>query len=180
VHGSLAQELLLPTPANLNPIHVPRSDLLQFLRVQQWVEANLHLKLPLLNGMFALVPSGSLQQQQRGCSGSSDSSTMAARTTCCLRQVSAVEVSPGVDPADATVVLVGGDRVRAGAVHEGQLADVPDHQVGKLGFELLILRRDKPACPFPATVDQGLHMRLTIRCAEPWQAYCLFSTAGEQ
>lgn len=113
------QELLLPTPANLNPIHVPRSDLLQFLRVQQWVEVHLSTKLPLLNGMFVLVSSGDLQQQQH-CSDS---------IPWRLRQVSAVEVASHGDPADATVVLVGGDRVRAGAVREGLLAEMPDYQV---------------------------------------------------
>jgi hypothetical protein len=43
--------------------------------------------------------------------------------------VSAVEVAPGVDPADATVVLVGGDRVLAGSVREGLLAEIQDNQV---------------------------------------------------
>jgi hypothetical protein len=155
------QELLLPTPTNLNPIHVPRSDLLQFLRVQQWVEANIRvklplpkngafelvyagnlqqqqcsdsipMKLPLLNGMFVLVPAANLRQQQ--CSDS---------IPWRLRQIASVEVVPNGDPADATVVLVGPgldkDRVRAGAVREGLLSEVQDYQVGRV--------HDRGQCP---------------------------------
>jgi hypothetical protein len=40
-----------------------------------------------------------------------------------------VEVAPGGAPAGATVVLVGGDRVRAGAVREGLLDELQDYQV---------------------------------------------------
>jgi hypothetical protein len=111
----------------MNPIHISRADVLHFVKLQQRVAEYLKIKLPLLNGMYMLVPSSHLQQQQ-GCSGS-DSSAEAAAIPWRLRQVSAVEVVPGGDPADATVVLVGGDRVRAGAVREGLLDEVQDYQV---------------------------------------------------
>ena len=117
------QEVLLPTPTNLNPIHIPGSDLLQFLAVQQWVAAKLGVRLPLLNGMFVLVPAASLQHSE------ADSSAACAAIPWRLRQVSAAELPAGGDLANATVVLVGGDRLRAGAVHMGLLADVQDHEV---------------------------------------------------
>jgi hypothetical protein len=130
----------LPTPANLNAIHVPGSDLLQFLRLQQWVATNLRMKLPLLNGMFVLVPSCALHKQQCGfISSGADSSKVAAAIPWCLRQVSGVELAPSGDPADATVVLVGGGRVHAGAVREGLLTDIEDHQVGRLIVKVCIL-----------------------------------------
>ncbi len=125
----LLQELLLPTPTNLNPIHVPGSDLLQFLRVQQWIQQHLGTNLPLLNGMFVLVPTAHLQQQQE--EQGSIGSALAASIPWRLRQMVGVQVAPGDDPADATVVLVGGDRVRAGAVHQGILVDVQEYQVGQ-------------------------------------------------
>jgi hypothetical protein len=46
-----------------------------------------------------------------------------------LRQVAAVRVGPGMAPADAQVVLVGGQRVRAGAVADVMLKDVADVEV---------------------------------------------------
>jgi hypothetical protein len=86
----LLQTLLLPTPVNMNPIHISRADVLHFVGLQQRVAEYLKIKLPLLNGMFVLVPSSSLQQQQ-DCSGS-DSSAVAAAIPWRLRhdgQVSA-------------------------------------------------------------------------------------------
>jgi hypothetical protein len=140
----LLQALLLPTPVNLNPIHVPSGDLLHFIGVQQFIAAQLGIKLPLLNGTFVLVPTAQLRQQPsqqlqagglgsssnvNGSSSGSDSSAMAAAIPWRLRQVSAVEVAPIGDPADATVVLVGGDRVRAGAVQAGWLTETPEYEV---------------------------------------------------
>ena len=132
------QEPLLPTPTNINPVHLPRSNLLHFVALQCWVGSNLGMQLPLLNGMFVLVPSNTQQPVskilQAACNYSPTESSAIDTAACAaipwrLRQVSAVEVAPGVDPADATVVLVGGDRVRAGAVREGLLAEMPDHEV---------------------------------------------------
>ena len=142
------QALLQPTATNLNPIHVSGEDLLPFIQTQSWVQQHLGLKLPLLNGAFVLVSSSDLQQQQQqgpagltqqvAGNGSASSSSAECRHTAAalaaaipwrLRQVSRVEVVPNGDPADATVVLVGGDRVRAGAVREGLLAEVQDHEV---------------------------------------------------
>jgi hypothetical protein len=129
------QEPLLPTPTNITPIHIPGCDLLQYVQLQQSVAALLNIKLPFLKGMFVLVPSDNLQQQQRQqqqyC-GDVSSSGVAAAIPWRLRQVSSVEVAPGVDPADATVVLVGGDRVGAGAVYQGLLQNVQDYQVNWL------------------------------------------------
>jgi hypothetical protein len=124
---------LLPTSVNLQTVYLPQRELLQFINVQQSIAAQLLMQLQLLEGMFVLVPSAQLQlslfeSQQAGIS-CSNSSVVAAAIPWRLRQVSAVEVALGGDPADATVVLVGGDRVRAGAVHEAQLADVPDREV---------------------------------------------------
>jgi hypothetical protein len=85
--------------------------------------------------MFVLVPSSSLQaeqQQQQQCQADgtdSDGSAMATAIPWRLRQVLSVEVAPGGDPADATVVLEGGDKVRAGAVYEAQLAEIQNHEV---------------------------------------------------
>jgi hypothetical protein len=46
-----------------------------------------------------------------------------------LRQVAAVRVGPGMAPADAQVVLVGGQEVRAGAVADVMLEEVADVEV---------------------------------------------------
>jgi len=157
---SCVQELLLPTPTNINPIHLPGDDLLNFVGVQQWVRDTLHISLPLLDGMYVLVPSSSLQQplpstQHAACglcsTGGTHSNSLAADPVArpaapaavCpaipwrLRQVLRVELAPtdsssssSSDPADATVVLVGGGRVRAGDVSPALLADTADYQVG--------------------------------------------------
>jgi hypothetical protein len=131
---SRLQEPLLPTPTNINPIHLSADDLVHFITVQQWLAATLDAVPPLLQGMFVLVAAQQQQQQpeSQACNNSSDDvlAAVAAAIPWRLRQVSRVEVCPGVDPADATVVLVGGERVRAGAVKQGQLAEAQDHQVG--------------------------------------------------
>jgi hypothetical protein len=140
------QEPLLPTPTNINPIHLPAEDLLGFIAVQQWVQDTCSVQLPLLNGVMVLVQSCDLQKSAMpahcltSCSKpaiSSDSrnsgapaAAVAAAIPWRLRQVSCVEVCPGIDPADATVVLVGGERVRAGAVGAALLPEVKDYQVG--------------------------------------------------
>jgi hypothetical protein len=142
------QEPLLPTPTNVNPVHVSREDLVPLVRVQQWVQQHLNIKLPLLNGTFVLAPAQhscstrqlpQVTQQAAGIYDDTSSITAATAQAAAaaaalavpwrLRQVSRVEVCPGDDPADATVVLVGGERVRAGAVKQGQLAEAQDHQV---------------------------------------------------
>jgi hypothetical protein len=123
---------LLPTPTNLSTIQLSLSDLLHFIRVQQWVHKTLHIQLPLLHGLFVLVSSTDLQDTTGSAQqayGSAHAAAIATAIPWRLRQISAVEVAPGIDPANATVVLVGGDRVRAGAVREGLLADVQDHEV---------------------------------------------------
>jgi hypothetical protein len=132
------QEPLLPTPTNINPIHLSSNELLAFISVQQWLAATLDVEQSLLQGMFVLVPAQQQQQQEvlAACNSSSDDgvhgAAVAAAVPWRLRQVSRVELCPGVDPAHATVTLVGGERVRAGAVKQGQLAEAQDHQVGLL------------------------------------------------
>jgi hypothetical protein len=56
---------LLPTPTNLSPIFLPGQDLLQFIRVQQWVRIHLGIKLPLLQGTCVLAAPADLEQQQQ-------------------------------------------------------------------------------------------------------------------
>lgn len=130
----------MPTATNLQTVYLAQQELLRFVGVQQSVATHLDMQVPLLAGMFVLVPSAQLQQQlppdlQAALPGSGDSSAVAAAIPWRLRQVAAVEVAPGVDPADATVVLVGGDRVRAGAVGCPALGDVPEHEVGLCGCQ---------------------------------------------
>jgi hypothetical protein len=132
----LLQTLLLPTPFNISPIYVSREDLLAFVEAQQYVAAHLGISLPLLIGTFLLVPSAQLEAPVFS-SGSNDNTTgsasgnsiLAAAIPWRLRQVLAVVPAPSGDPADATVVLVGGQGVSAGAVRDGQLAEMPDHEV---------------------------------------------------
>ena len=120
---ALLQEPLLPTPTNINPIHLPRDDLLAFVRVQQWVADNLDITLPLFSGMFVLVPSAVLLS-------SPESAVAGPIIPWRLRQVLRVEVSAAAaGPAHATLVLVGGDRVAAGAVRPGALAQAGDYEV---------------------------------------------------
>jgi hypothetical protein len=119
---------------NLQTVYLPQRELLQFIDIQQSVVEHLGMQLQLVDGMFVLVASAQLQPseiKQAGFSGSSSSSrsAVAAAIPWRLRQILSVEVAAGDDPADATVVLVRGDRVRAGAVHEAQLAEVLDHEV---------------------------------------------------
>jgi hypothetical protein len=59
---SCLQEPLLPTPTNINPIHLPAEDLLGFIAVQQWVQDTCGIQLPLLNGVMVLVRSCDLQK----------------------------------------------------------------------------------------------------------------------
>jgi hypothetical protein len=149
------QEPLLPTPTNINPIHLSADDLLVFVKVQQWLAAKLQYVQPLLQGLFVLAPAADLQQQllpgseaecgaaaATACSDSSGAVHVAAAAAVPwrLRQVSCVEVCPGDDPADATVVLVGGERVRAGAVKQGQLAEAQDYQVGVIPHNGWLMR----------------------------------------
>lgn len=122
-----------------------------------------------------MVPTSALQQPTSGqlqdaCSGGSAAygQTSAAATADVttvipwrLRQVSAVEVSAGVDPEDATVLLVGGERLRAGAVLTSLLTDVQDYQVHHLrlshqAHERMRLYRQQP-CGVMCTCKSCLH-----------------------
>jgi len=145
----------LPTPTNINTIHVAREDLLAFIAVQQWLNQHLGLELPLLEGCWVLVrsadlqhcsaaaaaePSGSKADQQHmqaALKSGFDRSTMDGSTAAAVsavvpwrvRQVQAVEVAPGVDPADATLLLVGGERVAARDLGPQELHEIQDYQV---------------------------------------------------
>lgn len=151
----MVQESLLPTPTNINTIHVPGEDLLAFIAVQQWLHQHLGLELPLLEGCWVLVRSADLQSCSAAAaaepSGSKagqhhmqvalrpgfDSSTINGNTAAALsavvpwrlRQVKAVQVAPGVDPADATLLLVGGERVTARDLGTQELHETQDYQV---------------------------------------------------
>lgn len=99
---------MLPTPTNINTIHVPGDELLNFIAVQQWVQDKFGSPLPLLNGGFVLVPSRNIpelcsREVMAACGygggggrGSSSSSSFAAAVAEVipwrLRQVEGVEV----------------------------------------------------------------------------------------
>lgn len=106
------------------------------------------MTVPLLNGVFVLVSAADLtdtaQDIHAASTGVSDSgrtssvlglqpsgcmSAAAAAIPWRLRQVAAVQLHADRDPADATLLLVGGGRVRAGAVKQGCLEDAEDFQV---------------------------------------------------
>jgi hypothetical protein len=106
------------------------------------------MTVPLLNGVFVLVSAADLtdtaQDIHAASTGVSDSGTTssvpglqpngcvsaaAAAIPWRLRQVAAVQLHADRDPADATLLLVGGGRVRAGAVKQGCLEDAEDFQV---------------------------------------------------
>lgn len=142
---------LPPTPTNLDPIHLPANDLLGFIQVQQWVLQHLKFKPPLLQGVLVLVPSADLHTpatadlqetcgfSSKGSSTDVDTAFAAAVTAAVpwrLRQVSAVQVSVGADPADASVLLEGPDRQRvtAGAVGPAYPTDVGNSGVSKKGL----------------------------------------------
>jgi hypothetical protein len=59
------QEPLLPLATNISPVHLPREDVAHFIQLQQRLESQLGVTMALLEGMFVLVPSSSLQQQQQ-------------------------------------------------------------------------------------------------------------------
>lgn len=150
------QQPLLPTPTNINTIYLSNHSLQGFIRVQQWVASNLSINLPLLDGSFVILPRNGLHEPQiptaelhtacnlKCCSnsghsgGNSNDSGSAAVLPWRLCQVKAVEVAPGVDPADATLMLVGGERVAAALVHSGDLAGVEDIEVGTARVMLML------------------------------------------
>lgn len=135
-----AQEVLLPTPTNVNTIHVPGDELLNFIRVQQWVEDKCKSPLPLLNGAFVLVSSRDIPELcskdiQDACGyGRSSSSRSFVRAVgenipWRLRQIEAVEAGSGSEPGQALLLLEGGGCVKASMVSCDGLADVQGHEV---------------------------------------------------
>jgi hypothetical protein len=131
---------------NVATIHLQQGDVLNFIAVQQWVEANLGLQLQLLEGIFVTVESADLlqQQQQQPAIGLGNGSSAAAlpelqqglATAVAravprrLRQVIRVEMSGAQRAADqAKVVLAGGAVVLAGRLGLEPLTDMEDHQV---------------------------------------------------
>lgn len=136
------QEVLLPTPMNVNTIHVAGEELLNFIEVQQWAEEKLGTSQPLLNGAFVLVqsrdvPELSSREVMDACGYGARSSSNANRFAQAvdekiplrLRQIHRVEYAPGEAAKDAYVLLEGGGRVRAGKVSSDTLGEVTDYEV---------------------------------------------------
>jgi hypothetical protein len=167
---------LLPTPTNVDVMHVPRGDCEVIVAVQQWLQEHLGICSPLLQGCWVSVRTADLQQQQQqqralavGCSAGppvpasnessgpqhmqpaqastgpdcESSSTAGAAAAAAaaaaadesaaipwrLRQVKTVQVAPGVDPADATVELVGGESVLLRDLGAQPLLETADYEV---------------------------------------------------
>lgn len=150
LHITLPQALLLPNDANIGCLLIPGEDLVDLIRVQQSVQDKLFMTVPLLDGVYVLASAADLpdtaQEFSAASAGVSDSSRaphVAGLLSSCadaaaaaaaipwrLRKVAAVLIHPSKDTANATLLLVGGGRVRAGAVKQGCLADAEDPQVG--------------------------------------------------
>lgn len=132
----LANEPLLPTPSNTHAFHLPADDLQACIAVQQWAQTHLGIpQLQLLQGALVLVPSEhcALQHSSTAAAavGSTDSALAADLLSWRLRQVAAVRAAAGAHPTDATVVLTGGRRVRAGELCGRDLTDVQDFEVSE-------------------------------------------------
>lgn len=137
------QEVLLPTPTNVDTIHVPGEDLLGFIAVQQWVEDKCEIPLPLLVGSFVLVRSDDVPELcsrdveescgygrcSRRSSSSSFSKAVADVIPWRLRQIEQVELDPAGKAGDAYLLLKGGGRVRASTVNNNRLIEEPDYEV---------------------------------------------------
>jgi hypothetical protein len=131
--------VLLPTPTNVNTIHVPGDELLNFIRVQQWVEDKCKSPLPLLNGAFVLVSSCDIpelcsKEVQAACGYGRSSSRAFVRTVSKhipwrLRQIETVEVGADSEPGQALLLLEGGGCVKASMVSCDGLGDVQDYEV---------------------------------------------------
>jgi hypothetical protein len=136
-----AQEVLLPTPTNVNTIHVPGDELLNFIHVQQWVEGKCKSPLPLLNGAFVLVSSRDIPELcskdiQDACGYGRNSRSfvraVGEHIPWRLRQIEAVEVGADSEPGQALLLLVGGGCVKTSMVSCDALADVKDYEVSLL------------------------------------------------
>lgn len=160
------QEVLLPTPTNVNTIHVPGDELLNFIRVQQWVQEECKTKLPLVSGAFVLVSSRDVpdrpcsRELMDGCGYGANSGAFCRAVADCvpwrLRQIEAVEVGgPGQEPGEAQVLLQGGGCIKASSVSTDALADMPDYQV-----RLLLLRAGTVVVANPVGAWGGLVWRL--------------------
>jgi hypothetical protein len=127
---------LVPSPINVRQTFLRRGRLLELIAVQQWVLTELKLPLPLLHGTFVLARSCHTDALQPGSTAAAASGRKPAAAPAAavspswrLREVLGVEAAPYADPADATLVLTGGQRARAGSVCAHKLADVQDYQV---------------------------------------------------
>lgn len=139
------QEVLPPTPTNINVIHVAGDELIAFIKVQQWVEEMCGFALPLLSGIFVLVSSNDVPELsskdvmescgygKRGGSSGGGSSSFAKDVANVipwrLRQVEQVEVKPGEAAERARLLLEGGGCVEASQVRADTMADVADYEV---------------------------------------------------
>jgi hypothetical protein len=141
------QEVLLPTPTNVNTVHVPGSELPSFISTQQWLQETCDTRLSILTGSFVLVRSKDLPELcsrdviencgfGRGSSGGSSSKSFANAVAEAipwrLRQIEAVRVAPGAAPQDAEIYLQGGGRVPASAIGNELLSEVPEYEVSRV------------------------------------------------
>jgi hypothetical protein len=143
--------VLLPTPTNVNTIHVPGDELLSFIRVQQWVQAECKTALPLVSGAFVLVSSADVpeppcsRELMDACGYGANSGAFCRAVANCvpwrLRQIEAVEVGPPgqQEPGEAKVLLQGGGCVKASSVSPDTLIEARDYEVSVRLLLLLLL-----------------------------------------
>lgn len=122
----LSQDVLLPSANNVSTIFVGREDVLEFITVQEWVNAKLNLQLQLLTGVFVAVPATGMEP-----SSSRESLEAEKAVPVRIRQVKSVRVSGAAagGPEQAKVLLVGGGVVEAGQLGEQPLLESQDNEV---------------------------------------------------
>lgn len=122
----LSQDVLLPSANNVSTIFVGREDVLEFITVQEWVNAKLNLQLQLLTGVFVAVPAAGMEP-----SSSRESLQAEKAVPVRIRQVKSVRVSGAAagGPEQAKVLLVGGGVLEAGQLGEQPLLESQDNEV---------------------------------------------------
>jgi hypothetical protein len=75
------QATVAPTFANVNTVHVLRTDTITFIGVQQWLAAHLGLELQLLAGTYVVVPAHDipLLGELKGCASTWSRSSNSSR-----------------------------------------------------------------------------------------------------
>lgn len=135
----MLQTLVLPIPFNLDTLYLPMDLVLLLVKVQEFLSSTMGFDKVIVNKGFVLTHQAHPRNSERrlwDTSSSGSSSVLAARRAAVaaaiplrLRQVAAVEFKTGAKPAEAVLVLVGGDTVRVGDIYEGPLSEVQDHEV---------------------------------------------------